>query len=166
MLYAPLAAKLALSTIALASLLLYPAPIEGRDAEVKTVVAEEPKKEVEEKIVEEKKEEPINTNYGPGDCSKYEALIRSYDWPVDTALEICRKESGGNTNAINWTDVHKDRNGNVICVTSRGLMQIACVHVIGTEYTLEDLATPETNLAIAYKIWKNGGFHPWSTYKN
>ena len=160
MLYASVAKLTVYAGMAMLAL-LFPLPLAGQEAEVVPEPIVE-QKEAEAVVVQ--KEEPINTNYGGGDCSKYEELIRSYDWPADTALEICRKESGGNANAINWNDVHTDSSGNVICVTSRGLMQIACVHVLGTGKTVEDLQDPEINVAIAYRIWKKEGFHPWSTY--
>ncbi len=155
--------KLALSVLAISSVFFPPIELDGQVLEEVTVI--QPPAQQEEVTVQKEQERPINTNYGGGDCSKYETLIRSYDWPVETALQICRDESGGNASAANWNDKHKDKLGNVICVGSHGLMQIACIHPADYGYTVVDLDTPEINIAVAYKIWKKRGFTPWSTYK-
>jgi hypothetical protein len=63
-------------------------------------------------------------------------------------------ESGGNPNAVNWTDGH---NG---CKGSFGLMQIACIH------NANENTTPEQNMAMAYKIYKQSGWKPWGGYSS
>src|SRR3990167_3407032 len=52
-----------------------------------------------------------------GDCKVYAPIIEQYDWPVATAMRICAAESSGNPIVINWQDVHKDKKGNIICVS-------------------------------------------------
>lgn len=99
------------------------------------------------------------------DCTEYTSLIESYDWDVSTAMQICRDESNGNPSAINWADKHRDKYGNVICVSSQGLMQVACIHPSTYGYALEDLQDPVKNVAIAYKIYEESGWCPWATYK-
>jgi len=168
MIYASITAKLILTTAVLVSLI---APVRSAGQADDPVVVDSGSIVENEEVNQEVVGENINTSYGTGDCSDYETLVRSYDWPADVALEICRKESEGYAEAIN-PEVHKDRQGNVICTSSRGLMQMACIHVIGSEYTLEDLLDPEVNIAIAYKLWKSkteegkDGFCPWSTYSS
>lgn len=98
------------------------------------------------------------------DCSEYSSLIEGYDWPVETAMQICRDESHGNTEAKNWKDKHYDRNGNFICISSQGLFAVACFWPAALGYTMEDLLIPEKNVAMAYLIWSKYGFQPWTTY--
>jgi soluble lytic murein transglycosylase-like protein len=93
---------------------------------------------------------------GVGGCEKYRHIIEQYTgWDVDIMLAICKYESGGNPKADNWNDVHKG------CIGSFGLMQIACLHGVDRE-ALHD---PSTNIRVAYRVWKDGGYHPWTTYK-
>lgn len=100
-----------------------------------------------------------------GDCTKYTDIIEKYDWPIATALNICKKESSGDPTQINWKDVHKDAKGNTICVSSRGLMQVACFWPASLGYTLADLIDPVKNIDMAYQIYVKYGFSPWTTYK-
>lgn len=102
-----------------------------------------------------------------GDCSAYALIIDQYDWATSTAMQICRDESGGNPEAINWNDVHHDRNGNVICVSSRGLFQLGCFWPRDLGYKLNDLAIPEKNIAMAYQVYvkAKNSFTPWTTYR-
>lgn len=102
---------------------------------------------------------------GVGDCSAYADLIKQYPWPVAVAMQICRDESHGKAMAINWNDKHRNRNGNIICISSRGLMGIACIWPKEFGYTIEQLAEPAINVRIAYLIWLRGGFGPWSTFQ-
>lgn len=99
------------------------------------------------------------------DCAKYKALIEKYDWSVETAMQICKEESQGDPKAINLRDSHKDSKGNVICVSSRGLMQIACIHAGKLGSNLETLLEPKMNLDVAYAIYEKKGWCPWTTYK-
>lgn len=70
-------------------------------------------------------------------------------------MEICKLESGGMAEATNWDDSHKG------CDGSFGLFQIGCLHGVAKE----SLYNPITNIETAYKLWKDSGFHPWTTYK-
>ena len=92
---------------------------------------------------------------GAGGCEKYRHIMEQYDWNVQTAMAICKLESGGNTNAANWKDSH------ATCDGSFGLFQIGCLH----GYTVEQLKDPNINIRIAYKLWKSNGWWPWTTYK-
>lgn len=101
-----------------------------------------------------------------GDCEKYRPIVEQYDWDVETVMQICKDESQGNPENINWSDKHKDSKGNVICISSQGLMQVGCFWPAELGYTMEDLLIPEPNMAMAYEIYKRSkGFTPWTTYK-
>lgn len=158
MTFTALTAQLVVTTLAIA-LLGYPQITHPQvvEPEVAKTVTEAPS--VELSVPLEAKPVVAST----GDCTPYVEIFNKYDWPTTTAMEICRKESHGYSDAINWNDVHKDRLGNVICVSSRGLMQIACIHPTGLGYTIEDLLDPEKTIAMAYKIWQKSGFCPWTT---
>lgn len=98
------------------------------------------------------------------DCAKYSSIIGQYEWPATVAMQICRDESHGNPNAINWSDKHRNRSGEIICISSQGLFAIACFWPKELGYTMEDLLIPEKNIEMAYKIWERSGFKPWSTF--
>lgn len=100
-----------------------------------------------------------------GDCQAYYSIISKYDWPVDTAMQICRDESHGVTTTINENDHHYDAHHKLICVGSDGLFQVGCFWPKSLGYTRDDLMDPEKNVAMAYAIWRELGFNPWSTYK-
>lgn len=85
------------------------------------------------------------------------ADVAKYDWDARTAYAILLAESGGNSRAENLTDYH--RSGN--CYGSFGLYQLACFR--GAK---EKLFDKETNILLAYQIWKKEGWQPWSTYLN
>ena len=99
-----------------------------------------------------------------GDCEEFRTLISNYQWPVETAMAICAAESGGVPSRKNLGDTHRDANGNVICYGSFGLFQVGCIHEPTFGISEEDLLDPEQNIEIAYKIYVDGGFYPWSTY--
>ncbi len=91
---------------------------------------------------------------GATGCQQYKNLIEQYPWPQQTAMTICEMESGGVATASNWKDSHEGCNG------SFGLFQIGCLHGVDRE----DLYDPATNIKVAYQLWKENGFKPWSTY--
>ena len=78
-------------------------------------------------------------------------------WNTNVAYAVMMAESHGNPNRINWKDYH--RHGN--CWGSFGLFQLACFR--GTQ---EELLNPETNIQMAYELWKREGWRPWSAYTN
>jgi len=71
---------------------------------------------------------------------------------IENALSIMSAESGGNPDAISPT---KDL----------GLMQINAVHADRVGGDLSRLFDPEVNLRVAYEIWSEQSWHPWSTAK-
>lgn len=83
-------------------------------------------------------------------------MVTKYNWDIKIAYAVCMGESKGNQFAANRTDVHKDANGNVICVGSFGLMQISCHS--GEVYD------PDANMAIAWEKYKARGWQPWGAY--
>lgn len=70
-------------------------------------------------------------------------------------LGICELESGGVATATNWSDSHEGCNG------SFGILQVACIHGVDREA----LYNPATNIKVAYELWKENGYAPWTTYK-
>jgi len=78
-------------------------------------------------------------------------------WNTNVAYAVMMAESHGNPNNINWRDYH--RYGN--CWGSFGLFQLACFR--GTQ---EQLLDPETNIQMAYELWKREGWRPWGAYTN
>jgi soluble lytic murein transglycosylase-like protein len=81
-----------------------------------------------------------------------EALVARYFPPsqVANAMTIIKYESGGNPNALSQTN-------------DRGLFQINAVHIKRVNGDLSALFDPETNVKVAYAIWSEQGWSPWST---
>jgi hypothetical protein len=129
-----------------------PPPLE---APIKPVIKEK-KKAVSKPAPKPKMQEKPPSTPEPviiaGDCD----LVEQYDWPIATAKRICFAESGGNVAAINWNDNHGS------CKGSYSLMQVGCIHYYSRGLTPN--TDPNLNMKIAYEIWKQQGFHPWSTY--
>lgn len=93
-----------------------------------------------------------------GDCEQWRPLVSQYDWDVRTAMAVMQQESTMNgipcnNMAINPTDDHTSWAG---CMGSFGLFQINCSH--GAVYD------PAKNIAIAYSMWRQSGWSPWSAY--
>lgn len=111
------------------------------------MVAKKVEPEVKEKVI--KKEVVTPT----GNCEEYREIINSYDWPVAYAMAICQQESQGNPNAEGdkKTPYH-----------SYGLFQ---VRALPGRPSGEELIDPEFNIKIAYQIYKESGWCPWSVYK-
>lgn len=88
-----------------------------------------------------------------GDCM----LAYNYDWNADIAYQVCMKESGGRSNATNWTDNHGS------CTGSFGIWQIGCFWFPYYGYGEQAHYDPVIGTQIAYNIWKRqGNFHAWS----
>lgn len=120
---------------------------------------------VAKKPIEVKKEEVVKeTTEYTGNCEEFRSIISKYQWNVETAMHICAAESGGIPTRINDHDYHRRADGTIICSSSLGLMQISCEHEPTFGVTEEELLDPEKNIEIAYKIYLDGGFHPWTTY--
>lgn len=84
-------------------------------------------------------------------------IIRKYDWNAELMIRIMKAESGGNLNAVNAKDRHRT------CKGSYGLMQISCEWL--TKYNAwSSWNNAETNIAIAYKVWKIQGYRAWGAY--
>lgn len=87
-----------------------------------------------------------------GTCEEYRSLIEKYPWPVATAMQICKDESRGIAVKVGDKDT---------AYVSCGLMQI---RTLPGRPSCKKLKDPEYNIGYAFKIWKNEGFFPWSTY--
>lgn len=93
---------------------------------------------------------------GIGDCM----LAYNYDWPQDIAYKVCMRESGGRTDATNWTDNHGS------CTGSFGIWQIGCFWFPYYGYGEAAHYDPVIGTEIAYNIWKRqGNFKAWSACK-
>lgn len=136
--------------------------IEEPVKEIVANVAQGPQTETK-KTVAPKKTYAASTS----DCEQYRGLIEQYDWPIETAMQICRDESRGYPEAFNQRDRHyADRaHTQLICVGSGGLFQVACFWPKKLGYESGKLYDPAANIAMAYQIWKKQGWTPWSTYK-
>lgn len=78
-------------------------------------------------------------------------LLSQYDWKIETAFDVLMAESGGNPQAINWQDSHKN------CVGSFGYFQLGCIHG-----TADELLDPIKNIEVAYKVYSKSGTSAWS----
>jgi hypothetical protein len=100
------------------------------------------------------------------ETEKIQRLIReTFPERPEDAVAIGMAESLLQPTAYN-PEAHKDRQGNVICTGSIGVMQVACVHV-KDKMTLHDV---EINLAAARRIYEDSekrrgdGFLAWGAY--
>lgn len=120
----------------------------------------------EEVIIEEspKEESPkevkIKVRYSE---SSIEQRIRdTFPETPNTAVAVAKGESGPSLNLTAYNpEAHRDRNGNVICYGSYGVMQIGCVHMMENPDALFDL---ETNLRVARQIYDESGWVKWGAY--
>jgi soluble lytic murein transglycosylase-like protein len=82
-------------------------------------------------------------------AGRWRALVARYPWPVGEALSVLRCESGGDATAY--------RSGNY------GLFQINAIHAWRVAGNLRALFDPETNVRVAFDIWRdNAGWRPWA----
>lgn len=77
------------------------------------------------------------------------SLLSQYNWPVEQAERVLMCESSGDPSAVS-------PDGQNI-----GLFQINLVH-IGKLRGGESLLDPVVNVRIAYQIWADQGWGPWS----
>ena len=73
---------------------------------------------------------------------------------ADNAIKIAQAESGLNPNAI-----HINKGGSV----DRGIFQINSVHLDRVNGNAEALFDPKTNIKVAYEIFSEQGWCPWTT---
>ena len=77
------------------------------------------------------------------------SLISSYPWPQDEAYHIMICESSGNAGASNSAN-------------SIGLFQIHYPSHWDKVESLEALFDPTTNVHVAFHLWEDQGWEPWS----
>ena len=85
----------------------------------------------------------------PGNVEQWRGIVSGYGWNVDSALRVMACESRGDPGAISPTD-------------DWGLMQINRPTWETTYGPAESWLDPATNVAVAYEIWKQGGWAWWS----
>lgn len=89
----------------------------------------------------------------PSNCEAYRHLVEKYQWNVNIALNVMRAESGCNPYAVG--DKH-------IPPVSCGLFQI---RTLAGRPSCEALKDPATNVAWAYRLYRDSGWKPWSVCK-
>ena len=89
----------------------------------------------------------------PIGCEKYRLEVAKYNWNVNIVLAIMKAESGCRSGALSSTG-------------DRGLMQINWIHSAKVGGDLNKLYNPQTNIAVAYQIYSNSGFSPWSVCRS
>jgi hypothetical protein len=104
-------------------------------------------------------------------CEAVRQEITKYNWDHTLVMAIARAENRScdpvNHN-LTATETHRDRNGNVICVGSYGVIQVGCLHYREGE-DRNDLAT---NIKVAHRVyvarasWDSSGYNAWTQYKN
>jgi len=86
---------------------------------------------------------------GPVGPARWEWLVSRYRWPVAEALSVLSCESRGDPAAY--------RSGNY------GLFQINSIHAWRVGGRVASLFEPETNVRVAYDVWRdNAGWGPWA----
>ena len=98
--------------------------------------------------------EKVNINNK--DENKWRPLVEKYfpEEEVDMALAIIERESSGYKKAVNWDDYHPTCD----CYGSFGLFQLGKVHMGEYGYNWENRFDPETNVRVAYEVWKLQGW--------
>jgi hypothetical protein len=117
------------------------------------------KHEVKQVIVYAKKEKPLKM-----DCNALRPLLALYDWNVEMAMKISNAESGCNPANHNRTDVHRNRDGTILCLGSWNFLSVGCGHYKKGE-DINDIAL---NAKKGYAIYKSSGnsFKQWTTCKD
>ncbi|MDD3752887.1 MAG: transglycosylase SLT domain-containing protein [Candidatus Colwellbacteria bacterium] len=90
----------------------------------------------------------------------YDDLIDKYDWDSRLMKAIFYAESQLKPNAVNAKDRHKG------CSGSYGIAQIGCVWFGKHGLNWDNWNDPETNIRVAYEIYKEQGLNAWSVYRN
>ncbi len=90
----------------------------------------------------------------------YYSIISKYDWDAEIMYAILKAESSKNPEIINWKDYHKSSG----CYGSFGLMQLGCVWFGKYGLTEDNWKDPETNIRVAYEVYKAQGLRAWGAY--
>ena len=90
----------------------------------------------------------------------YDHLIYQYDWDARLMRAIFTAESQMNPNAINRKDKHKG------CSGSYGIAQLGCVWFGKYGLTRDNWNDPETNIRVAYEVYKIQGLNAWGVYSS
>lgn len=90
----------------------------------------------------------------------YDHIISKYDWDSRLMKAIFYAESQLKPNAVNAKDRHKG------CSGSYGIAQIGCVWFGKHGLNWDNWNDPETNIRVAYEIYKEQGLNAWGVYRN
>jgi soluble lytic murein transglycosylase-like protein len=96
---------------------------------------------------------PVKEHDYTSGVNQWASLVSSYPWPVDEALAVMTCESGGDKSAVSSTGDY-------------GLMQINWrwqgSRVAKMGGSLESLYDPAFNVKVAYAIYSEQGWRPWT----
>lgn len=94
---------------------------------------------------------------GAQSCNNFLHLLRKYNWPINTMLQIMDAETAGSVNGMcDPTASNMEPhyvNGSVYCYGSHGLFQVSCHDGI--------VKDPARNVEIAYQKYRSQGFRAW-----
>lgn len=117
----------------------------AKQAEAENLKKQEEQRKAEEaaKVAKEAaiKAATANASYN---VEQWRPIVAKYPWPVDQAMLVMARESGGNPRAVSATDDH-------------GLFQIHS----GLANYGQAIYDPETNVKIAYGMYASRGWRPW-----
>jgi len=116
----------------------------AKQAEAENLKKQEEQKQIEASYATElaKKVAAAGIKY---DAEQWRSIVAKYPWPVDQAMLVMSRESGGNPRAVSKTDDH-------------GLFQIHG----GYAMYGEKIYDPEFNISLAYNnYYKGRGWTPW-----
>jgi soluble lytic murein transglycosylase-like protein len=91
---------------------------------------------------------PVRVATNQAGVEQWRGLVAQYDWPVAEALRVMACESGGNAAAESGYG-------------DGGLMQIRYAAHYDKVASYDALFDPATNIAVAYRIWRDQGWAPW-----
>lgn len=97
-------------------------------------------------------------------CDALLPEFSKYDWDVQMALKISSHESGCDPKNHNYDDVHKKKDGTILCLGSWNALSVGCGHYKKGE----DINDFPLNVKKGYEIYKSSGgsFKQWSTCKD
>ena len=89
----------------------------------------------------------------PIGCEKYRSEVAKYNWNTDIVLAVAYGESGCRSDAVSPTQ-------------DFGLLQINQVHAHRVNGDLTQLLNPKINIKVAYQIYSEQGWCPWTVARN
>lgn len=97
-----------------------------------------------------------------GEFGVYDTINQYEGWESEKMLAILKAESHLRADVVNEKDYHKGSG----CWGSFGLAQIGCCWFGQFGLTKDNWNDPETNIRVAYEIWKISGYEAWGAYND